>query len=345
METRSTLLLVLAACAACGGPPAEESPSGAPQDAPPGMVWIPGGEFAMGASGGHALPDEHPSHTVRVSGFWMDATEVTNAQFRAFVEETGYVTTAERPATRAELGLPPDAELPPEALLPGSLVLNPPAPGHDPRGPLEWWRWEVGANWRHPGGPDTTIDGLDDHPVVHVSWDDAVAYATWAGKRLPTEAEWELAARGGLAGEPWIWGSEKLPGDAWLANVWQGTFPAANRVEDGFEGSAPVGSFPPNGYGLYDMGGNVWEWCADWYRPDTYARRAAGGGVAVDPRGPDTSFDPQEPHMAKRVTRGGSFLCSDNYCVGYRPSARMKTSPDTGLMHTGFRCVMSPADR
>jgi len=200
-----------------------------------------------------------------------------------------------------------------------------------------WWKWQPGACWRKPDGEHALTPELDAHPVVQVSWDDAVAYCDWAGKRLPTEAEWEFAARGGLASQRHTWGAEKNPGGVHMANIWQGHFPENNTVADGFAGSAPVGSFPANGYGLFDMSGNVWEWTADWYRPDTYANAPAR---SVDPKGPEASYDPDEPNAAKRVTRGGSFLCSDNYCLGYRTSARMKSSPDTGLFHTGFRCAM-----
>ncbi len=309
---------------------------------PPGMRWIPGGEFTMGSEEPGARANERPAHRVRLDGFWIDETEVTNAQFRAFVAATGYRTTAENPPdVRAILkqvppGTPPPAK---EELVPGSVVFTP------TRGPVplddhsRWWRWQPGADWRHPEGPGSRIEGKDDHPVVQVSWDDAAAYAAWAGKRLPSEAEWEYAARGGLEGKPYVWGDEPFSESRPQANIWQGDFPHRNAARDGFAGTAPVKSFPPNGYGLYDMAGNVWEWCGDWYRPDTYQRRA--GREVVNPAGPADSFDPREPQTPKRVIRGGSFLCSDCYCSGYRPSARMSSSPDTGLSHTGFRCVMT----
>jgi formylglycine-generating enzyme required for sulfatase activity len=305
---------------------------------PPGMVWIPGGVFTMGSADIHAQPDEMPPHQVRVEGFWMDQTEVTNAQFRAFVVATGYITTAEIPPDWEVLKkqLPPGTPKPPdEVLVASSLVFKAtthPVPLTDV---TSWWAWVAGADWRHPEGPGSSIEGKDDHPVVHVSWDDAEAYAKWAGKRLPTEAQWEMAARGGLGGMAYVWGDEPI--DAQRANVWQGSFPHENTAADGFAMTAPVKSYPPNGYGLYDMAGNVWEWVADWYRPDTYRR--AADGEAVDPKGPDASFDPAEPTVPKRVNRGGSFLCHASYCAGYRPSARMKTSPDTSLSHMGFRCV------
>ncbi len=291
------------------------------------MVWIPGDTFLMGSNEGQT--DERPAHEVTVSGFWMDKTEVTNEQFEKFVRATGYVTIAERKPDPKDF---PGA--PPENLVPGSVVFKPP-PGEVPLdNHYVWWTYVPSANWRHPEGPNSTIQGREKHPVVHVSWEDAVAYAKWAGKRLPTEAEWEFAARGGLAGDLYVWGKEKVPGGKWQANIWQGRFPNENTLADGFRGAAPVASFPPNGYGLYDMSGNVWEWCADWYLPNYYAH-----SPKENPPGPDTSFDPNEPGIMKRVQRGGSFLCSDLYCIGYRPGARMKSTPDTGLSHSGFRCV------
>ncbi|MBX3352307.1 MAG: formylglycine-generating enzyme family protein [Phycisphaeraceae bacterium] len=308
-----------------------------------GMVWIPGGEFLMGSVGPLSRPDEGPLHAVRVDGFWMDATEVTNAQFRAFVEATGYVTVAERPLDWDELkkqlpeGTP---RLPDEDLLPGSLVFTPPDHAVDLRDASRWWSWVPGASWRHPEGPASALDGRDDHPVVHIAFEDAMAYASWAGKRLPTEAEWEFAARGGLSGKMNVWGDD--PVDATRANIWEGRFPFENTLNDGFARTAPVRSFPPNGYGLFDMAGNVWEWSADLYHERAYAARAPGG-VVVNPTGPDESRDARHRHEpALRAIRGGSFLCNDSYCASYRPSARMSTSPDTALSHLGFRCVVSP---
>mgnify|MGYP001169655340 CR=1 FL=1 len=313
--------------------------------APEGMVWIAGGEFTMGSVDPLARPDESPLLTVHVDGFWIDATEVTNAQFRAFVEATGYVTVAERPVDWEELKaqVPEGTPRPPdEALAPGSLVFTPPDHPVSMADASAWWSWTHGADWRHPGGPDTTIDGKDNWPVVHIAFEDALAYCAWAGKRLPTEAEWEFAARGGLEGKVNAWGDEPI--DATRANTWQGRFPVTNTGEDGFTGAAPVKSFPPNGYGLYDMAGNVWEWCSDLYRPDAYARNklALGpeGGVVMNPKGPGKSLDPRNPHAPEsRVQRGGSFLCHDSYCASYRPSARMATTPDSAASHVGFRCV------
>ena len=310
----------------------------------PGMVWIPGGEFIMGGDDPLARPDESPRHRVRVRGFWMDSTEVTNAQFRAFVEATGYVTIAERPVDweLLKLQLPEGTPKPADEMLqPGSLVFTPPDHAVDTSDFSQWWSWVHGASWRHPEGPESTIEGRDEHPVVHVAFEDAVAYCAWAGKRLPTEAEWEFAARGGLNRKVNVWGDEPI--DATRANTWQGEFPVRNTAEDGFAGAAPVKQFPPNGYGLYDTAGNVWEWCADYFRPDTYARRmlvTGPEGVSDNPTGPTKSLDPRNPYAPEsRVQRGGSFLCNDSYCASYRPSARMGTTPDSAASHVGFRCV------
>jgi formylglycine-generating enzyme required for sulfatase activity len=291
------------------------------------MAWIPAGKFTMGANDG--LPDERPLHDVKVRGFWMDRYEVTNDQFARFVEATGYVTTAEKKPEASQF-----PGVPEESLVPGSVVFTPLERVESLNDHMQWWRYQKGANWRHPEGPDSDIKGKGAHPVVHVSYYDCVAYAGWAGKRLPTEAEWEYAARGGLEQNPYPWGRERFPKGLWMMNIWQGQFPSENTAQDGFAGTAPVGSFPPNGYGLCDMAGNVWEWVADWYRPDYYLHSPRD-----NPQGPADSYDPAEPGVVKRVGRGGSFLCSDMYCKGYRPSARQKTSPDTGLSHTGFRCV------
>src|ERR1043166_3482219 len=288
------------------------------------MVWIPSGSFEMGSEA--AYPDERPLHKVTVDGFWLDRTEVTNEEFARFVRATAYVTVAEQ---QPNPKLYPDAL--PEKLVPGSLVFKPRADSSLEQ-PFSWWKYVPGANWRHPEGPESSLEGREKHPVVHICWFDAVKYAEWAGKRLPTEAEWEYASRGGASSKALFSLARKGRGEEWAANVWQGTFPKENLAEDGFRGTSPVGTFAPNRYGLFDMAGNVWEWCHDWYLPNYYSQ-----SPARNPQGPNQSFDPNEPGVAKRVQRGGSFLCSEVYCTGYRPSARMKASPDTGLSHSGFR--------
>ena len=300
------------------------------------MVWIPDGEFWMGSDDPRFL-DAQPVHRVIVAGFWIDETEVTNAQFAAFVEATGYVTIAERVPQAEDF---PGA--PPENLVAGSVVFAPPKDAVELNDHFQWWTYMPGANWRHPEGPGSSIDDRMQHPVVHVAWDDAAAYATWAEKRLPTEAEWELAARGGLDRQPFTWGEEFQPGGQFMCNSFQGHFPEKNTSEDGFASTAPVRSFPPNEFSLYDTAGNVWEWCSDWYRPDTYARRGLDGALTRNPSGPDTSFDPSEPGVPKRVMKGGSYLCTDQYCTRYMPGGRGKGEPSTGTNHLGFRCVKSP---
>ena len=318
----------------------------ADRKASPDMVWIPGGTFLMGTNDKESFPNERPAHLVQVQGFYMDMHDVTNAQFAKFVEATGYVTTAERPINWEELKkeLPPGTPKPDDgALAPGSLVFTPTS-GPVPLNDLSaWWRWLKGADWRHPKGPGSSIQGRENHPVVHVSWYDAVAYAQWAGKRLPTEAEWEFAARGGLESKRYVWGDDFRPGGRYMANTWQGVFPVGDTGEDGFVGTSPVGSFPANGYGLYDMAGNVWQWCNDWYRVDAHVE-AASQNVCRDPAGPAQSYDPGDPYSPERVVKGGSFLCNPSYCESYRPSARRGTPPDTGSSHTGFRCVISGDD-
>lgn len=318
---------------------------------PAGMKWIPAGEFTMGTDDLNSMPNERPAHRVRVSGFWMDETPVTNAQFRKFVEATGYVTTAEKPVDWEEIkkqsppGTPKPAE---EMLKPGSLVFTPPDHPVDLRDMSGWWSWTTGANWKHPQGPNSTIEGKDDHPVVQVSWDDAAAYAKWAGKRLPTEAEWEYASRGGAATHTrYAWGDEFRPEGKWMANTFTGRFPFQNTAEDGFAGLSPVRAFPANGYGLYDMAGNVWNWCSDLYRADAHEVMARSGKVVVDPQGPEDTFDPTRPvhDSPERVTKGGSFLCHPSYCESYRPTARRGTPPDTGSAHVGFRCALSLSKR
>ncbi len=304
------------------------------------MVLIPGGTFTMGArENKFARPDEYPNHQVRVDGFYMDIHPVTNAQFRKFVEATGYLTTAEYAPDWDEIKmeLPPDTPKPHDSLLvPASLVFQSPKQKVSMHAYESWWNWVPGANWKHPLGPDSNLDGKDDFPVVHISWHDAQAYAEWAGKRLPTEAEWEYAARGGNNDFIYPWGNE--PVSPQKANYWQGEFPYYNSGDDGFEGIAPVMTFPANNFGLYDMAGNVWQWTADWYHAEYY-KMLASANISHNPTGPESSHDPMEPGISKRTIRGGSFLCNDSYCAGYRASARMKSSPDSGMLHLGFRLV------
>ncbi len=306
-----------------------------------GMVFIKGGTFSMGADNNQASADEYPKHKVTVDGFWIDETEVTNRQFAEFVKATGYITTAEKKPDWEELKkqLPAGTEKPDESLLvAASLVFV--APDHQVSTDdySQWWRWQPGANWKHPQGPSSNINGKEDYPVVQVSWFDAVAYAKWAGKRLPTEAEWEFASRGGAENQIYSWGNENVDAGEPKANSWQGDFPSNNALRDDFYGAAPVKSFKPNNYGLYDIAGNVWEWCADLYKNDYYAESALPQGIS-NPQGPTTSYDPDEPTAIKRVLRGGSFLCNEKTCTGYRNARRMKSSEDTGMEHTGFRCV------
>jgi formylglycine-generating enzyme required for sulfatase activity len=305
-----------------------------------GMKWIPAGEFLLGATDEDGRPDESPRHIVKITGFWMDETEVTNAQFSKFVDATGYITTAEKAVNWEDIKkqLPAGTPKPADSLLAASsLVFSSPSKQVDLNDVSQWWKWVKGADWKHPQGPGTDIKGKDNFPVIHISWDDAQAYCRWSGKRLPTEAEWEIGARGGLLNSIYTWGDEPIETAKPKANTWQGEFPVKNTGKDGFNRLAPVKSFAANGYGLYDMAGNVWEWCADWYRPDYY--ETIKTGTTQDPQGPSSGYDPMEPTVQKRVIRGGSFLCHDSYCKGYRLSSRMKTSPDTGLEHKGFRCV------
>lgn len=308
-----------------------------------GMVLIPAGSFIMGGDSLWGRPDEFPHHNVRLSAFYMDEHEVTNKQFRAFVEATDYVTTAERKPDWKELKkqLPPGTPKPTEeVLVAASLVFKGTEGPVSLNNPAIWWEWVPGADWKHPEGPGSDIEGKDDYPVVHVSWEDAAAYAQWAGKRLPTEAEWEYAARGGKSNTIYPWGNEMVHQGKVKANSWDGKFPYQNTASDGYERLAPVAQYEPNGYGLYDMGGNVWEWCADWYRSDYY-QASLDEEIMENPAGPESSLDPVEPYAQKKVTRGGSFLCNDQYCSGFRVAARMKTTWDTSLNHTGFRCVVS----
>jgi formylglycine-generating enzyme required for sulfatase activity len=307
----------------------------APGPAPGGMVWIPGGEFWMGCAD-CGMPDALPVHLVSVSGFWMDAAPVTNAEFDAFVTATKYVTVAERrPDPKDFPGVPPDK------LVPGSVVFTPPAHPVSLEDFSKWWSYVPGADWRHPEGPSSHLNGLERHPVVHVAWEDAAAYATWAKKRLPTEAEFEFAARGGLDRNMYPWGNELKPQGRVPANIWEGHFPDANSRADGYFKTSPVTAFPANRYGVYDVGGNVWQWCADWYRPDYYRAFTDPQTPARDPRGPETSFDPEEPSAAKRVTRGGSFLCSGEYCSRYLVGSRGKSEVSSGSSNLGFRLVRS----
>jgi sulfatase modifying factor 1 len=297
------------------------------------MVWIPGGTFLMGSD--RHYPEEAPAHRVRVDGFWIDPHAVTNAQFRGFVEATGHVTLAERPANAADY---PGAK--PELLVPSSVLFRKAAHRIDLGDHHAWWAYVAGTDWRHPRGPTSSLQGLWNHPVVHVAFEDAAAYAEWAGKALPTEAEWEFAARGGLDGADYAWGDEFSPAGRQMANTWQGEFPWQNLLEDGYEWTAPVGSFPPNGYGLHEMAGNVWEWTSDWYQDYDRVERACC--TLENPRGgdPARSHDPRSSvPIPRRVIKGGSFLCAPNYCQRYRPAARMAQAIDTSTCHVGFRCV------
>ncbi|HWB24066.1 MAG TPA: formylglycine-generating enzyme family protein [Chitinophagaceae bacterium] len=312
--------------------------AGAPPD---GMVWIPGGEFSMGSinpvgldSGGNlAMNDARPVHRVYVDGFYMDATEVTNAQFAKFVEATGYITTEERKPDPADF-----PGVPPQQLVAGSAVFTPPGQPVPLNNYLLWWKYVGGADWRHPDGPKSSIAGKDNYPVVQVSWEDAAAYAKWADKRLPTEAEWEFAARSGQAGELYPWGNQLRPNGKWMANIFEGSFPNDDVGADGYAGIAPVKSYPASKYGLYDIAGNVWEWCSDWYRPDYYAQLAKNK-LTKNPQGPTSSYDPDEPISQKKVQRGGSFLCTDQYCTRYMVGTRGKGEVSSGSNHIGFRCV------
>lgn len=304
----------------------------ATKPAPEGMVLIPAGQFLMG-SGDPRTPDARPVHRVALDAYFIDARPVTNAQFRKFVEATKYVTVAERkPDPKDYPGVPADK------LVAGSAVFV--APPHDvPLGnPYAWWKYVAGANWRQPDGPQSAIEGKDDFPVVQICYEDAAAYAKWAGKRLPSEAEYEYAARGGLEAKKYSWGDELAANGKYPQNIWTGRFPAENTAADGFAGLSPVDAFPPNGYGLYDMGGNVWSWCSDWYRPDAYEGRDANAATK-NPQGPADSFDPEEPATPKRVLRGGSFLCAERYCTRYLVGSRGKGAPDSAAVNIGFRCV------
>ena len=322
--------------------PTRKNPRQAPTgDVPAGMVWIPGGEFSMGETAvstglcgdGEASRDTVPIHRVAVDGFWMDSTEVTTAEFAKFIAATNYRTVAERPLNPTEF---PD--VPPEDLKPGANVFTPTLAPVPLDNSIRWWRFQYGADWRHPEGPGTDLAGKDNYPVAQIAYEDAQAYAKWAEKRLPTEAEWEFAARGGMSGKAFAWGDEPPTAANFRANLYQGTFPGADSGEDGYAGAGPVAKFPANGFGLYDVAGNVWEWTTDWYRPDTYAHDATMG-VVHNPHGPDSSVDPSEPGVAKKVIRGGSFLCTIQFCTRYRIGSRGQAEPNSPTMHLGFRCV------
>jgi formylglycine-generating enzyme len=319
----------------------KNEPSGHSPDAvqTANMIWIPAGTFRMGSNDHY--PEEAPVHRVSVDGFWIDRTPVTNRQFKAFVNATGHVTTAQT--------VPDPKDYPgalPEMIYAGSLVFSPPRRVNDLRDSSQWWTFTKGANWRHPYGPKSNIKDLDDHPVVHLSYADVLAYAKWAGKNLPTEAEWEFAARGGRDGEEFAWGNALTPGGKHMANTWQGNFPVQNLHEDGYARTSPVTAFPPNGYGLLDMIGNVWEWTTDWWSTRHEADATKACCIPQNPRGgPEgASYDPGQPNIRipRKVLKGGSHLCAPNYCRRYRPAARHAEPVDTSTCHVGFRCVVRP---
>ena len=314
---------------------------------PEGMVWIPPGTFLQGAVPQDLMTMQHekPQHAVSVDGFFMDITEVTNAQFAKFIEETGYITMAEREIDWEDMKkqVPEGTPKPHDSILqPGSLLFK------KTKSSLpnlydfsQWWRWSIGTNWRHPNGPDTNLEGKENHPVVHVCYDDALAYCEWAGRRLPTEAEWEYAARGNQNNTTYFWGDDRSKLSK-QANSWEGEFPVNNTLEDGFERTAPVKSYPSNNFGLFDMAGNVWEMTNDWYNIKYYEQLASANATAINPKGADKAFNPNNPYVQEKIIKGGSFLCSDSYCVSYRVSSRMGTSTDSSAEHVGFRTVATP---
>lgn len=306
-----------------------------------GMILIPSGILNMGGDNEQANVNEFPKHEVSVSSFYMDETEVTNNDFSQFVKETNYITVAERGINWQELSkqLPPGTpKLSDDVLAPGALVFTSTSSPVQLHNPQQWWKWVLGASWKHPLGPESDIINLGNHPVVQISWEDANAFCKWAGKRLPTEVEWEWAARGGNRGKVYPWGNESINSGKIKANFYQGLFPYKNTLKDGYETTAPVKSYDPNDYGLYDMGGNVWEWCNDWYDVNYYKTRNA---KTKDTNGPNKGYNDLMPYQQEKVIRGGSFLCNDDYCSGYRNARRMGTTTDTSLNHTGCRCVKS----
>ena len=321
--------------------------SSIPQNTPEGMVWIPAGVYKQGASAKDkiALPHEKPKHSVQIDGFYMDITEVTNAQFSKFIDATNYITTAEQPIDWALIAsqLPPGTPKPHDSILqPGSLLFKKTKTSVPNLYDFsQWWKWSIGANWKEPNGKGSTISGKESHPVVHVSFKDAQAYCKWAGRRLPTEAEWEYAARGGKKDKIYFWGDfvDKLSSNV---NSWEGEFPVSNTQADGFEKSAPVKSFPPNDFGLYEISGNVWEWTSDWYNVNYYAILASKAEVSSNPKGAQSAYNPNNPQISEKIIRGGSFLCNASYCASYRVSSRMATDPNTSLEHLGFRTVATP---
>ncbi len=331
-------LLFIGAVSSCTPSKKETANKNIPLTGQAGMVWIPGGEFMMGDNETQPADNAQQLHPVKVNGFWMDETEVTNAQFKVFVDATGYKTVAERPLDWEELKkqVPPGTPKPGDDVLqPGSMVFTPPSSPVTLNDYSQWWQWVVGASWQHPDGSGSSLDGKEKYPVVHIAYEDAEAYAEWAGKRLPTEAEYEFAARGGLNAKTFAWGDELNPQGKYLANYFQGAFPTNDTAEDGFKGASPVKSFQPNGYGLYDIIGNVWELCSDWYSVDV----SIDGAALSNPKGPVTTKDPNDPYAVKHVSKGGSFICSVQYCSNYKPSGRQGSAFDSGMNHTGFRCV------